>query len=262
MSGSLKFIALTNNDIWKKHYHIVDFTKYLFAFPLSNYSSLNLQIFYLLSTAILFYSYKQNLNYRIKYLILASFLVPILFVLNPLVVPILSKYGSFVLVNRLQRAPLIFLSLGLFIYFISLKFKYFQNIGLVVFLSLISYSTYQLYLVNGIKHKELRITDALHLIPENSNIIADPQTSIDIAMYKKTNHSTFKFNGAVDLVDLRKEKMVFNTLLSDSFALDTIFYIKDKRIDFIITNNLVYKELSPIKDKKVFGNGYYEIYKL
>ena len=260
--GNLKFIALTNTEIWKEHYRIVEYTNSLFAFPMDNYNTLNLQAFFILTLSVLIYSYKKDISYRVKYLLLASFLVPILFVLNPLTVPILSKYGSFVLVNRLQRAPLLFLSLGVFLYFTNLKFKYFHYIILIAVIIVTSLSTQKLYFNNGIRHKDLRIVEALHLIPENSNIIADPQTSIDIAMYKKTNHSTFKFNGAVDLVNLEKEKTVFTTLLKDSFSLDTITYLKENKINFIITNNLIYKELSPIKNKKIFGNGYYEIYKL
>lgn len=262
--GNIAFIGLTNTKIWQAHYHIVYYSDKFFAFPYQNYYTPIVVSMCMMTLAGLFHYKNTGLDPKVKYLITASFLVPIVFVFNPVVVPFLSKYGSFVLVNRLMRAPLFFLSASVFLYLVYQNFSESRlRYVLIAFVCcLFIFKIYRLYASFGIKHQDLSIIEILNFIPKNSRIASDPLTSADLAMYRKTQHLTMKFNGAIDLVDIKKEKEIYSHVLVDTNINAQLKFYQEKGIDFIVLNNLKHPEIHPIKDKKIFSNGLYDIYKL
>jgi len=237
---------------WHRYYNFWYLNKQFYAFDPSALYHLGMLAGLVIAVIAVYRVIRSHtINPPLKEILLGvSFLVPLLVVFNPLLMPIVSSIFSYTSVGRMLRIPLYYLAYAYgvgIIFDVASKFiktdwarRVFKvNFYLVMcsaflFVAKPGYSMFKKLSFYHQLPSIVRVVD--HLKP-GSLVLSDPLTSTDIVEFADVYSLVIQFNGPIDLVDIRAGRRVVDQVFRQGLPLAVVREILEKEgIDYIVVD--------------------------
>ncbi len=244
MESNNIFIDIASTDFWIAKYKLFDGS---FPFP-NKYKYI---MIYTLFFSLFLFLLKTKFTIKNEFLILtlvSTVSIPYLITYNPLVVPYLAPYISYVPIGRMARTPLYYLALGVHIYIIYSIFQnYFKNSKIIYTIFVYVLVAIAIFLTacntkhGNFMHNKLDNFYLGKLLNKDSTILSDLITSSDIVSFHKANAVVIKFNGT-DIYNIESEKYDIHKVINVNLNKHELESILSKyNVDYVIISKLKFK---------------------
>lgn len=212
------FIEKVTNPIWLEHYSAWRVHDHFYALNPTRLGWVSVAVgvaalfAFAAYMAVNYYGRTILITERKFVLLLAVSFLPLLLVFNPILFPTAMGVLGIVPLNRMQRIPLHYFAMGAAFFLVApagkrvrgLAWNY-QYIGTVVVVLSFLLAVGRIPMPS-IDHQVLWTKAFLPYLSRQSLVLADPVTSSDVASMTPATVLSIRFNGAVELRDLSKEK--------------------------------------------------------
>jgi hypothetical protein len=247
-----EFVRLATLTIWHRYYDFWYLNEQLYAFEPKGLVDLA-RFIGLVVAVVAIYRVLRTQNHTlplVEILLGASFMIPLLVVYNPVIMPMIASAFSYTSVGRMLRIPPYYLAhaYGMVMILAAVKgliktdrayralkvSAYLGVCGAFLFVAQPGYSVTQQF---DFDHQLPAIVQVASHLKPGSLVLSDVLTSTDIITFAAVYTLVLKFNGPVDLVDISAGRRVVHQVLVQDLPLETVLQVlAENKIDYILIN--------------------------